>query len=154
MLKKLSSVITIFVLSYPVSGFCDSFASVTWKGNYFHSIPNKPGISKDYCKQHSPGIFIHTVNDALTRPIITNKGVKLDHAQFHQKKENGVYLIQGSFLATGKNNNRQWSDTIHYYLYKLSDLGVTRGVWSSNECKGLYIGKVEGTAKTTVELIN
>jgi hypothetical protein len=134
--------ITIFLFSYQSSGYCENFASVTWKGNYFNSIPNKHGVSRDYCKHHSPGVFIHTVNSALTHPIITKTGVKLDHAEFYQKKANGLYFIKGSFLATGQMNNRKWKDTIHYYLYKLSDLGVTRGVWSSNECKGLYIGKV------------
>lgn len=141
-MKKLILLTTVFFSSYPLSGYCENFASVTWKGNYFNSIPNKPGISNDYCKSHSPGVFIHTVNSALNHPIITKSGVKLDHAEFHQRKENGVYLIQGSFLATGQINNRRWKDTIHYYLYKLSDLGTTRGVWSSNECKGLYVGKV------------
>jgi hypothetical protein len=132
----------IILFSYQTSSFCAHFASVTWKGNYFNSIPNKKEISGEYCKQHSPGVFIHTVNNALTHPIITKNDVKLDQATFQQKKENGIYIIQGSFRATGHTNNHKWEDTIHYYLYKLTDLGITRGVWSSNRCKGYYIGKV------------
>ena len=132
----------VILFSCLSSSYCSNFASVTWKGNYFHSIPNKQGVSSDYCKQHAPGVFIHTVNGGLAHPIITKNGVKLDKAKFHQKKENGVYLIQGSFRATGQTNNQKWEDTIHYHLYKLTDLGVTRGVWSSNQCKGLYLGKV------------
>jgi hypothetical protein len=135
--------LTAFILFNTLSnGYCEHFASVTWQGNYFHAIPNKPGVSKEYCKQHSPGIFIHTVNNALAHPIITENGIKLNQAKFHIKKENGVFLIQGSFQATGQTNNQKWEDTIHYYLYKLTDLGITRGVWSSKQCKGLYVGKV------------
>ena len=46
------------------------------------------------------------------------------------------------FIATGKTGDKQWQDHVYYYLYKLSDLGITKGVWSSTECKGLYLGEV------------
>lgn len=132
----------IITFSTISSSYCANFSTVTWKGIYYQAIPNQPGVSANYCIQHSPGSFIHTVKGGLAHPLITNKGIKLDHPQFHLKKENGIYLIHGSFVATGKTNNQVWKDHIHYYLYKLTDLGVTRGVWSTNKCKGLYKGIV------------
>ena len=122
--------------------YCANSNFITWKGVYYHAISNQSGDSSNFCNQHVPGAFIHTIESALSRPIITDKGIKLDHARFHVKKENGVYLIEGSFIATGITNNHEWKDKINYHLYKLTELGETRGVWTSNKCKGLYRGTV------------
>lgn len=144
-LKKqaLTKELIIFLLTILFS--CPSYANLdltTWKGTYYHSIPNRIGISKSYCKEHTPGTFIHTVKDALIHPIITDKGIKLDHASFHIDKVEGVYLIHGLFLATGKSKGVQWKEYIYYYLYKFSEMGITKGIWYTNNCKGLYKGIV------------
>ncbi len=124
------------------ASYSANYSTVTWKGTYYDAIPNQAGVSKEYCKRHVPGAFIHVVNQVLTQPIITDKGIILDQAEFAIKKVNGVYLINGSFRSRGKMNNQQWEEHIQYYLYKLTEYGMTQGVWSSKDCKGLYVGKV------------
>ncbi|WP_131782398.1 hypothetical protein [Legionella gresilensis] len=125
----------LFVMLFPYLAFAN-LDSITWKGIYYQAIPNRSGVTESYCEEHTLGTFIHVVKDALVHPIITNKGIKLDHASFNMDKIDGVYLIHGSFLATGM----QWQDRIYYYLYKYSEAGITKGIWYSKDCKGLYKG--------------
>ena len=115
---------------------------ITWKGTYYQAMPNKKGISQQYCEEHTPGSFVHVVKDALARPVFTDRGIKLDRATFKLNHVRGVYLITGDFWATGQSNHVTWQDHIYYHLYKLTESGETRGVWSTNECKGLYVGVV------------
>lgn len=122
--------------SYPSISFAN-LDLITWKGIYYQAIPNKKNISMEYCKAHTPGTFIHTVKDTVA---YTNKGIKLDNPTFHMQKKQGIYLIHGDIWASGKTKNVPWHDHIYYYAYKLSEAGITQGVWSSNECKGRYIG--------------
>lgn len=51
-----------------------------------------------------------------------------------------MYLIHGSFSSSGKQKNKPWEETIHYFLFKKSEYGLTQGVWYTNNCKGQYKG--------------
>jgi hypothetical protein len=66
----------------------------------------------------------------------------MDYFTFHVENKNGIYLMKGNTVATGKSSDKIWQDHIHYYVYKLSDEGITQGVWSSAECKGFYLGEI------------
>lgn len=113
---------------------------ITWKGTYHDPIPNQKEISQAFCDAHNPGSFVHIVKDALTHPVYTERGIKLDRATFHIKQEHGIYLIHGDFWASGKSNGRAWEDHIYYYISKLTEAGKSYGVWSSDKCKGFYLG--------------
>lgn len=115
---------------------------VTWKSTYYQGIPNKNNISKEYCRNHTSGTFIHSVKNMLDSGIKTDKGIKLDHATFAEKEKNGLYFITGDLIAHGKTNGISWQDHIYYYLYKLTANGLTQGVWQTSECKGWYQGIV------------
>ncbi len=122
-----------------------SFATtetVIWKGIYYSGIPNKNNISKMYCKLHTPGIFIHSVNKVLLHGVTTDKRIRLDHATFSEVKKHGLYFMTGELMAHGKTHKKLWNDRIHYYLYKLTENGKTQGVWRTRECKGLYTGVI------------
>jgi hypothetical protein len=132
-----------FVFLFATLFSCMAFANlnlITWKGIYYQAAPNRVGITKKYCENHTPGTFVHVVKDALLHPIITDKGIKLDHASFNIDNVDGVYLIRGDLLATGKSTGVQWQDHIYYYLYKFTEAGITKGIWYTNDCKGLYKG--------------
>lgn len=124
------------MMIFPHLSFAD-LGLITWKGIYYQAVPNKKGITQEYCEEHSMGTCIHTIKDEFD---MTTTGVKLDHSNFNIDKVNGVYLIYGDFLATKKSKNINWQDHIYYYAYKFSEAGVTRGIWYSNACKGLYEG--------------
>jgi hypothetical protein len=126
-------------LLFPSLSFAN-LESVTWKGTYHDAIPNKKDVSLAYCKAHTPGSFIHVVKAPISRQFITDKGITLDRGTFHLKKTHHVYLLHGDFWATGKTNDVSWQDHIYWYATKLTEAGITRGVWSSNECKGFYTG--------------
>ncbi len=115
---------------------------ITWKGIYYKAVPHKKGVTKKYCKEHSPGTFIHTIKDGIARPIITNKGINLKQISFNMDKVDGIYLINGSLIASGKTAKTAWHDRIDYFLYKYSEAGITQGVWYSDQCKGFYKGLV------------
>ena len=122
---------------------CSSFATsntLTWRGHYENAVPLKKGIPISYCHHHSPGIFIHTVKDVLTHPIVTNKGITLTKSTFNIDHVGKVYLMHGEITAIGKQN--KWHDHIHYFLYKDTEDGVTKGIWYTNKCKGQYTGIV------------
>ena len=127
------------ILLFPIAALGD-IETITWKGTYYHATPIKQGITKKYCQDHTPGTFIHTVKSALTQPIMTDKGIKLDHATFNSEKLGRVYLLHGKLIASGKTGKLVWRDRIHYMLYKVSEAGETKGIWYSKECKGLYRG--------------
>ena len=129
----------MLILLFPFSVFA-KLDSITWKGTYYQAVPVKNGISKDYCEEHSPGSFIHIVKEASTNSFVTDKGIKLDSVFFNVDKIDGIYLIHGSIVARGNSKGIQWQELIHYYLYKLSEAGITKGVWYSKNCKGLYRG--------------
>lgn len=113
---------------------------ITWQGTYYQAIPVKTGITKKYCNEHTPGTFIHTIKSAFAHPLITDKGIKLSDPVFNVDKIDGIYLIHGSFLATGESKDIPWQDHIDYFFYKFTEAGITKGVWYTNECKGLYKG--------------
>ena len=118
---------------------CFCFANInenTWRGTYYGAQPLKKTISPIYCETRTPGSFIHTVKNALTHSIITDHNIKLDRATFHENKINSVYLIHGDLWAS-KNS---WQEHIYYFLYKFSENGITRGIWYTDDCQGLYRG--------------
>lgn len=77
--KFLFVLITILLLEWPALTFAN-LSLVTWKGTYYGAIPNKKGISKTYCKEHTLGTFVHVVKKPFTKPIYTDRGIKLDHS--------------------------------------------------------------------------
>ncbi len=139
MKRKINGLLAIILSAYSTITFAN-LDLITWKGTYFNAIPNQKGVSQAYCKEHTPGSFIHVVKDALAHPVYTDKGIKLDRATFHIQNTHGFYLMHGDFWATGKTNNVEWQDHIYYFLSKLTEAGEGRGVWSSGKCKGFYIG--------------
>jgi hypothetical protein len=115
---------------------------VIWKATYYNAIPNNPNVSQQYCDSHEPGTFIGNVNDQLKNGAITNRGIKLTNFTFHQELHQGIFFMNGTLLASGIDDKQNWQTKISYYVYKLSPNGITNGVWSSKECKGLYKGEV------------
>jgi hypothetical protein len=119
---------------------CISWANldlITWKGTYYQAKPIKKGITLAYCKEHTIGNFIHTIKDSN---IKTDKNILLTDSHFNIDKVNNIYLIHGDFLATSKANKSAWQDRIYYFLYKFSENGITKGIWYTDKCKGLYKG--------------
>ena len=91
---------------------------------------------------HCPGTFTHIVKNAFSeRPIYTDKGIKLANPKFNVDKVDGIYLIHGSFIASSQQKINPWQETIHYFLFKKSEYGVTRGIWYTKYCRGQYRGK-------------
>lgn len=127
-----------------------SFANlnlITWKGTYYHATPINKLTSLDYCTEHTPGSFIHTIQD---KSVVTDKDIKLDQPTFHIDKVGKVFLIYGDITATGETNDKQqWHDRLHYYAYKFTEAGVTKGIWYSDKCKGLYRGIVVKNENTS-----
>ncbi len=115
---------------------------ITWKGTYYNAIPNKTNISQEYCNEHTIGTFIHTVKDALNHPIITDRNIVLNFVTFNTQMVGGVYFMHGDVWAAGKSKNIEWRDHIYYHVYKLTETGITKGFWSTDECKGFYVGWV------------
>lgn len=132
--------VSLFIFIFYPNVSSANLSLITWRGEYYQSIPNKKNVSLAYCQAHAPGIFIHRVPADLTRPIITNKGILLERATFSMTVQQGVYFMQGDVWASGTTNHVKWQDHIVYHVYKLTEAGVTRGIWSSPECKGLYLG--------------
>ena len=133
--------ISICILLVPNLLFANA-ESITWKGTYYNGVPIKKGVTKEYCSEHTPGTFIHVVKDALKHPLVTNKRIILDHATFNSDKVDSIYLLHGQLRAMKKSNKVKWQDKIDYFLYKHDEAGITKGVWYSSECKGLYKGIV------------
>lgn len=132
------------LLMLPMIGICDTpSSSLIWQTTYYQSIPNQKEISPSYCKQHEPGTFIGVVQDQLAKGTLTDRQIKLDHFTFQEQIQAGIYFMQGTVLAHGKTaEGKDWEDNIRYYVYKLTEKGITQGVWSSGQCKGLYLGQV------------
>lgn len=127
----------LFLLLFPSICFAN-IDDITWRGTYYAAKPLKKNISLAYCQAHTPGSFIHTINQALTQPIITDRNIKLTRATFHEDKMNDMYLIHGDLFASQKT----WQEHIYYFLYKFSEAGITRGIWFTNDCRGLYHGMI------------
>jgi len=122
-------------------------SSLIWKATYYGSVPNMKGITRLYCQQHEPGTFTGMVKNQLKNGALTDKNVYLSHFIFHSKISNGIYFMHGELIAAGKTNDLSWKDHIYYYVYKLTAMGNTYGVWSSKTCKGFYKGIVMTTEK-------
>lgn len=123
---------------FPILGFSE-VNSITWKGIYDSAVPLNRSLTTNYCEQHTPGIFLHTVKDALAHPLITEKGIKLDKASFHQLKISGIYVIYGDLLASRpQKSDVTWK--INYFLYKFTEDGITNGIWYTPGCLGVYTG--------------
>lgn len=138
--NKINLLVLIMILVPKIIFGATEESSVIWKATYYASMPNQKNISQEYCNQHEPGTFIGTVQEQLKTGASTNHQVKLSHFTLHQTINNGIYFMNGTLFANGKRNGKDWHDIIHYYVYKLTPNGMTQGVWSSQQCKGLYLG--------------
>ena len=143
MTMKLKLPSIILLIGFPLLGFCNDASSFVWKSTYYGTVPRQKEISVTYCQQHEPGTFEGIVKDQLTHGAITNRHIQLTQFTFKQHIQNGIYFMQGTLLASGVTGGKRWHDPIKYYVYKLTEDGVTRGVWSSEKCKGLYVGRIE-----------
>lgn len=137
----LFSVLSVFSLVIAPVAHADAKSTI-WSVSYYQSMPNKKGISTSYCSSRLPGTFIGAVNKQLQYGVITNRNIKLDKFSFDSKLSDGIYFLTGNFRARGQFKNIPWEDHVHYYAYKLSEYGLTKGVWSSGDCKGYFIGQV------------
>lgn len=115
--------------------------NIIWRSTYYDAVPNKKGVTSLYCKQHSPGTFVGSINKELKEGATTNLGIKMSHMTYDIEKKHGIYFMRGTVFASGKTDQNTWKDHISYYIYKLNEHGTTRGAWSSDTCKGLYIGE-------------
>lgn len=131
-----------FLLVFQLGSAFAAAGDVTWLGRYYQAVPAQRYVNQTYCDEHTPGRFIHTVKGALAYPVITNRGIILDQATYRVKAINDFYFMQGEFRARGMSRGKAWEDRIHYYVFKRGRRGVTQGMWSTNECKGLYRGVV------------
>ncbi|AWN73595.1 hypothetical protein LEAN103870_18650 [Legionella anisa] len=138
----------LYLLFFPSILFAN-LDLITWKGIYYQAVPNKKGVTRKYCNEHNPGTFIHTIKDGIDKPLITNKGIKLKQISFESNKVDRIYLIHGSLIASGTTAKNSWQDQIHYFLYKYSEAGITKGIWYSKQCKGLYKGIVLNNMNST-----
>ena len=128
---------------------------VIWEGTWYRAMPNRPGITKAYCEAHAPGTFRHVLHqDDNARPIVTSNGIRISNAAVSVDEAGGIYLVHGKLVANGISGRTRWRDRIDFYLYKLTAQGITRGVWSTPECKGLYRAVVveDTPAQTTQDL--
>ncbi|MDX1836995.1 hypothetical protein DIZ81_04825 [Legionella taurinensis] len=132
----------LFLVFYLCPVFAAPDDTTIWQGTYYQAEPAQRYVNQAYCDEHTPGRFVHTVKGALTYPIITNRGIILDQATFHVRAINDFYFMQGELRARGMSRGKVWEDRIHYYLFKRGQRGVTKGMWSTNECKGRYQGIV------------
>lgn len=139
--------IMLFFTFIPFLASANDQKSATWSATYYDAIPNKADISKEYCLAHTPGTFVGNVNDQLKFGAKTDKGILLDNFTFNTAKKQGIYFLQGNLRARGNYQGKPWEDHITYYCYKLSEYGLTRGVWVSSECKGFFLGKVNNKNK-------
>ena len=142
-LTSIAKIPIIFLsLVLPTVGFCADTSSPIWKSTYYQAMPRDAGVSAAYCQQHEPGTFIGVVQEQLLHGAITDRHIKLNHFTFQERVKDGLYFMQGTVLAMGHSREHKWHDTIHYYVYKLTENGITQGVWSSEKCKGLYVGEI------------
>lgn len=112
----------LFFLFLPLLAFTNQ-RTVTWSATYYDAIPNKPGISKEYCLAHTPGTFIGNVNDQLKVGARTDKGVLLDSFTFNVSKKQGVYFLQGKLRARGKYQGKPWEDHIRTIVTSYQNMG-------------------------------
>lgn len=133
----ISLVIFLFTSSHAFS----LNTNIIWRSTYYDAIPNKKGVTSLYCKQHSPGTLVSSIKKESKESVMTNLGIKMSHLSYHVETKHGIHFMHGDVLASGKTDQNTWTDHISYYIYKLTDHGTTRGAWSSDTCKGLYIGE-------------
>ena len=136
------NILALFITLLLSPAAFSSYRTVPWKATYYQTVPNKSGISQQYCDEHLLGNVVHIVNRALVSDVMSDRGIKLNHGTFHIREQHGIYFINGDFFATKTTGNQSWQDHIYYHLYKLTEYGTTRGAWSSGECKGLYTADV------------
>ncbi|KTC98791.1 hypothetical protein Lgee_1480 [Legionella geestiana] len=147
--RFLQALLAVMFVILPMGESLAETVGVIWEGTWYRAMPNRKGITKAYCEAHAPGTFRHVLQeDGGARPIITSNGVRISHTALSVDEAGGIYLVHGKLVASGTSGRTRWRDSIDFYLYKLTEQGITRGVWSTPECKGLYRAVVVEDAPT------
>jgi hypothetical protein len=142
-MMKIKLMSIVLLIGLPIIAPCNDVSSFIWKSTYYGAVPRQKEVDLAYCQQHEPGTFVGIVNDQLVHGAITDRHIQLTQFTFKQHIQDGIYFMQGTLLASGIIDGKKWQWPIKYYVYKLTENGVTRGAWSSEQCKGLYVGRVE-----------
>lgn len=142
MLKKYSlCLLAAVVLNFFLMGVSNA-AEVVWTAVFSNFTPIEKNISDAFCRSHTPSVIVTTIQQITSKKgIVALNGVRIRYLSYRTIKKDHLYFNIVNAVVSGKERGgKSWSSPMKLYEQTLSPIGVTNTVWSTQYCKGTFLG--------------
>jgi hypothetical protein len=119
--------------------------SVSWKTIFSNSQPVDNNTSQQYCSTHIPQTITASV-DQLTADVgvTTASQMNIKYSSYKAVSYDNVYFTFINAVISGQDQNGNWSSKMKVYGQSLTQSGEINGVWSTDNCKGIFFATQVG----------
>lgn len=114
-----------------------------WKFTFHDVMPARSGVSKGFCKNHTPDKFTTSVDNLAQNGTVAKNGVMLKYKSFTNSNRYGLYFTEINATASGITDGKQWQNDMYIHQQRIEPNGETAGVWSTPDCKGVVSSEVD-----------
>ncbi|ODN44070.1 hypothetical protein BGC07_10385 [Piscirickettsia litoralis] len=117
---------------------------VVWTPTFYAIQPRtdvKHPVSKEFCLTHIPNTLRTTISQ-IKNGVQAENGVYIKYLSYTTTHKSGLgfNIVNAVVWTADAKGNKTWSSPMKEYQQNLSDTGVTNTVWSTDQCKGKFIG--------------
>ncbi|MCW5588601.1 MAG: hypothetical protein KIT27_02945 [Legionellales bacterium] len=115
---------------------------VIWTAVFNHITPLNPKTTLEYCRQHTPSVIVTTIQQITSKNGVKGlNGVTIRYLSYRTEIKDHLYFNLVNAIVSGKNHDgSSWSEPMKLYEQTLSAAGETYTVWSTDKCKGTFLG--------------
>ena len=134
--------VTGFSLFFPMSLYASVHQQkVIWTAVFSNITPLGKDTSQSYCDSHTPSVLVTTISQITSKQgRQALNGINVKYLSYKTIHKDHLYFNIVNAIVSGKKGNQHWSEPMKLYEQTLSNTGVTYTVWSTNKCKGTFIG--------------
>ena len=118
-------------------------SKIIWTAVFGHITPLTSQVSKSYCLSHTPTVVVTTIDQITSKKgVRALNGIYIKYKSYRGVIKHGIRFNYVNAIVSGRDKNGPWSTPMTLYQQTLSeqDRGVTWVVWSTKDCKGMFLG--------------
>lgn len=115
---------------------------VIWTAVFSNITPLNQQVSKAYCLAHTPTVIVTTIKQIASKQGTRGlNGVNIRYLSYKTIEKDHLYFNIVNAVVSGiDHNGKKWQQSMKLYEQTLSTIGVTSTVWSTEKCKGTFLG--------------
>lgn len=120
----------------------DNGSNVKWTAVFENQVPRDASITQAYCDSHTPTVIVTDIRQITAKAGVTAiNGVNIRYLSYNSKEIDGLHFnVVKGVLSGIDQSKKEWKQNIILYEQTLEEVGKTYTVWSTEYCKGTFIG--------------